>query len=89
MCTYVYQCRCVYRRVSSFHNGLSSTEDQVWCDQGLGFDCSRRRTAQGICPGIEIQSNEIIELLDNVLVAAEFEGLDEMGLEFASPTIFR
>jgi len=36
---------------------------------------------KGFVRWIEIESNDIVELLDKVFVAAELEGLDEMGLE--------
>ena len=36
---------------------------------------------KGFVRWIEIESNDIVELLDKVFVATELEGLDEMGLE--------
>lgn len=36
---------------------------------------------KGFVRGIQIQSNDIVQLLDKLCVAAEFEGFDEMGFE--------
>ena len=36
---------------------------------------------QGFVRGIEVQTDDIVELLDKMLVAAELEGLDQMRLE--------
>ncbi len=40
---------------------------------------------QGLVRGIEIEPHDIVELLDKLLVPAELEGPDEMGLEVVSP----
>src|SRR3990167_6857225 len=39
---------------------------------------------KGFVRGIEIESDDIVELLDKMFVAAELEGRDEMGLEAVS-----
>ena len=49
--------------------------------QGLDLTFLVHAQDKGFVRGIEIQSDDIVELLDKVFVAADLEGLDEMGLE--------
>lgn len=43
--------RSMCRRVLLFSKDLSSTAGQVKCDQGLEFDLTCLRPAQGVCQG--------------------------------------
>lgn len=54
---------------------------EVEYDRGLESDFSRRRTNQGFVGRIEVKAHDIVELLDESLVAAEFEGFDQMGFQ--------
>lgn len=76
--------RCACNRESGERGCRGARVTAVGCGQGLDLALFVDTKHHGLLGRIQVQTDDIAELLDETFVAAELEGLYQMGLQVVS-----